>query len=265
MKKTLMLGMTAVVVTVLSLLLVGTVLAEEPSDVPDSGSDLTPWSRIERGAGVVRQAVADLLGMTMDEMAAALDDGSSLADLAADEGLTDEDLSEAVTTAVEEAMTQNTEERYAGLTWENLDLQLSRQPTGRGEQEPLSQTAPRPLSQDGRKAPARSAVPEAVNELLDMTDEEIYSARTEGFTLAEIAESQGVSEEDLLQALTEESTAAIEEALADGSITADQADWLLSRQAALAGYEATNPFAPGDEWRPIISDHPSTLHPFGRR
>lgn len=87
---------------------------------------------------------------------------------------------------------------------------------------------------------------DAVAGLLGLCDEELHVARAEGLTLADVAEEKGVRDENLLLALTMKSAAAIESSLADGKLTEEQAKWLLSGQASLAGHVITDPFAPGE-------------------
>ncbi len=57
---------------------------------------------------------------------------------------------------------------------------------------------------------------EVVQELLGLTGEEIHTALDSGRTLAELAESKGVSQADLVAALVSEATARIDQAVADG-------------------------------------------------
>ena len=49
----------------------------------------------------------------------------------------------------------------------------------------------------------------------------------------------------LIDAMLAAQREAIEQALADGRITQEQADWLLERMEAMAPFELSNPFAPG--------------------
>ena len=86
---------------------------------------------------------------------------------------------------------------------------------------------------------------EAIADLLGMTPQQILNARIEGKTLAEIAKEQGVSEQQLIDAIVAAQVKRIEWALKDGTITQEQADWLIARAKAMAPFKITNPFAPG--------------------
>lgn len=59
---------------------------------------------------------------------------------------------------------------------------------------------------------------EVVQELLGMTHEEIHAALDSGQTLAQLAESKGVTQADLVAALVAEATERIDQAVADGRI-----------------------------------------------
>jgi hypothetical protein len=68
-------------------------------------------------------------------------------------------------------------------------------------------------------------------ETLGLTPEELFSKSHGGMTLEEIAEEQGISLEDIEATMAEARTASmqehIEQAVADGTMTQEQADWML--------------------------------------
>ena len=72
---------------------------------------------------------------------------------------------------------------------------------------------------------------DTVAEALGLTPEEFFAKLHEGMSLAEIAEEQDVELEDVYDAMNADRVEAMKEAIAqaveDGSITQDQADWLL--------------------------------------
>lgn len=72
---------------------------------------------------------------------------------------------------------------------------------------------------------------DAVAEALGMTPEQLFSELHSGKTLEEIAEAKGVDMEAVKDALTasqkEALKAEIEQAVEDGKLTREQADWLL--------------------------------------
>lgn len=74
-----------------------------------------------------------------------------------------------------------------------------------------------------------------IAETLGLTVEELTAAREDGTRLPALAEDQGVDLETLRTAVSEARTAAIEQAVADGLITQEQADILLSHEGPRFG------------------------------
>ncbi len=63
---------------------------------------------------------------------------------------------------------------------------------------------------------------------LKLTPEELNAQLASGKTLAQIAEAQGVNQEQLAQALESAVKAGLDKAVADKVLTQEQADWMLS-------------------------------------
>jgi hypothetical protein len=70
---------------------------------------------------------------------------------------------------------------------------------------------------------------ETVSELLGLTHEEIEAQRSEGISLVEIAAAQGVSEDTLVEAINAAKKEALQERVAAGFITQEQADLMLQQ------------------------------------
>ncbi len=66
---------------------------------------------------------------------------------------------------------------------------------------------------------------------LGLTPDELNAQLTGGKTLAQIAETQGVSQEQLAAALETSVKAGLDKAVADGVLPQEQADWMLTRMA----------------------------------
>ena len=84
-------------------------------------------------------------------------------------------------------------------------------------------------------------VPQAAADALGMTWEEFCDARASGQTLAEIAAAQGVSEQQVIDAVVAERKAVLDQAVADGRLTQEQADWMLDRMEDNASFMLNNP------------------------
>lgn len=72
-------------------------------------------------------------------------------------------------------------------------------------------------------------------EVLGLSPAELEAAREDGTGLFELAEERGVELEDLRAIHDEYFQAAIDSALADGAIDADQAEWLRERRGPAYG------------------------------
>ena len=69
-------------------------------------------------------------------------------------------------------------------------------------------------------------------ELTGLSVEDIHAAQLEGKSLADIAEENGIAVDDLVAALVEQRTARIDELLADGRITEEQATAMKEQTAS---------------------------------
>ena len=80
--------------------------------------------------------------------------------------------------------------------------------------------------EDGRgREGGRGGMPlDAAAEALGLTAEELREALADGSTLAEVAEEQGVKPTELVDALVAAETERLDEAVADGRLTQDEAD-----------------------------------------
>jgi hypothetical protein len=70
---------------------------------------------------------------------------------------------------------------------------------------------------------------DAVCEILGLTPEQIQEQREAGQSLVQIAAAQNVSEDDLINAILEEKRTALQEQVAAGTITQEQADLRLAQ------------------------------------
>lgn len=76
----------------------------------------------------------------------------------------------------------------------------------------------------------------ALADVLNLPVSEIQAARDSGTTWAELADQQGVSLEDVQSAIADAHQAMIDQALADGAITQEQADTLSAHLQAGPGF-----------------------------
>ncbi len=81
----------------------------------------------------------------------------------------------------------------------------------------------------GWMADYRDEMHAAVAEALGLSVEELDAAMAEGQTMWQIAEEQGVDPEAIRDAMQDAREEAINQAVADGVLTQEQADWMLGR------------------------------------
>lgn len=191
------------------------------SGKPDRGSD---HRHGRRGHGPRTEAIEETLGLTADEIRDALADGKSLADLAAEQGMSAEELTAALVEAAEARIDEavaagkidadDAEARKAELS-DKIAEMITRVPS----EDFGERRGPR---QRGLGAPFRGGV-DVLEETLGLSSEEIRAGLDEGKTLAELAEEQGVPVDDVADALVARATERIDEAVADGKIDEDRA------------------------------------------
>jgi len=70
---------------------------------------------------------------------------------------------------------------------------------------------------------------DAAADLLGLTPEALHEQRLEGKSLTEIAAEQGISEDELVNAIMATKTTAVQALVADGSLTQEQADLMLQQ------------------------------------
>ena len=81
--------------------------------------------------------------------------------------------------------------------------------------------------------PSWAGQPDEVEALLGMTDEQIQAARQAGQSLAQLAQSKGVSEDKLIDTILTSKKAAMAEAVAAGTLTQAQADLMIARMTSM--------------------------------
>jgi lambda repressor-like predicted transcriptional regulator len=198
-KATLIVGGLVAALALAALIGTATVYAQDATPTPQAPTDGFPGGG--RGGpggpgghqldGAALEAAAQVLGMTTDEVSAALQEGKSLDYLAGQAGVDLQTLHEAIRAAM----------------------------PARDGQFP-----------DGKRGLSDAAL-QAVAGALNMTTDEVSAALQEGKTLEDLATQAGVDIQvirDAMQSVrTEEIRANIQQALADGSLSQEKADWLL--------------------------------------
>jgi hypothetical protein len=85
----------------------------------------------------------------------------------------------------------------------------------------------------GGYGPTHDYVEKALAEKLGLTETQVEDALASGITMYQLALDNGVAEADLTAFMTEVHTAAFAQAVADGVMTQEQADWMLQRMQGM--------------------------------
>jgi nucleoid DNA-binding protein len=226
-------SIVVLVVTVLALVVTGAVLAQEPTPPTDDA----PFFRrpgTGEGFGMGRmggrpgcggrsaQALADALGVDVEEVEGAV--AGTIAELAEAQGMTLEELVDALAAPMIERIQQAVDD--GNITQEEADERIAKM------EESLLEAlesgswfgSGTGMGRGGFGGRRGGAQLDTLAEALDMTVEELQEALTDGQTVAEVAEAQGVSLEDIVDVLMAPMIERIQQAVDDGDITQEQAD-----------------------------------------
>jgi len=89
--------------------------------------------------------------------------------------------------------------------------------------------------QNGTEGPMHDAMIEVFSDQLGLSVDEINTALAEGKTLGEIALEQGLTVEEFQAIMLEARDTTLENAVAEGLITEEQADWMSERGSRMMG------------------------------
>jgi lambda repressor-like predicted transcriptional regulator len=155
----------------------------------------------------IQEAVAEALGISVEELEAAHDEGKTLRDLAEEQGVELADVQAALEAAHLEAVEQAVAD---GVISEEMAERIIE----RMEQKPPA----------GWMEPYHDQMQEAIAEALGISVEELEAARDAGQPPAEIAEALGVDPDEFRQATQDARAEIVEQAVADGVLTPEQAE-----------------------------------------
>lgn len=197
-----------------------------------------PAARVDKAYGggfgaALSQEVLDLLKLDREALRAKLAEGKTLADIAAEQGVSRDALKQALT----EANDKRLEERKQAFA-DGLDRLIDRT----GDQAPDRKTGMRGVF-GARDFTSAAAV-------LGMTEDELKASLADGKSLADLAKEKDVEVRKLIEAQAETFKSAIQEALSAGKLTQEQADKLSAEAEATAGK--------------LVNDTPARKGPGGR-
>ncbi len=170
----------------------------------------------------IEEAVADILGISIEDLQAAKDAGTKMSELLTTAGLTEEELKTALEAALPDIVAQALADE--AITQEQADTILAkglRSFGGRGEHGGMGGFG---LNGDGVLQPYIETV---VADILGISVEDLQAAKDAGTRLPELLDTAGLTVEDFQTAMEAAVPGIVEQALADGVITQAQADTIL--------------------------------------
>lgn len=101
---------------------------------------------------------------------------------------------------------------------------------------------------DGEAGPMHETMQASIAAALGLTVEELDAAYDDGNTVWDIAQEQGLTSEEFSALMFDARSTALEQAVTDGSITQEQADWMQSRWTEMqeSGFGPGSGFCSGD-------------------
>ena len=209
-------------IALVAVLGLGASFAFAQADAPDTEEDAPVRPRDIIDPDVIKEAVASALGLTVDELEAAHEEGMTLSDIAAQQGVEMEE----VRAAAEEARNEMIDDALEAGTIDEEQAERLRNAPFRGPRG--RRGGPHGVLRGFlREIVDPDVVKEAVANTLGLTVEEVQAAREEGATLPELAEEQGVEMEDIRVATEEVMADMIQQAIDDETITEEQGQRLL--------------------------------------
>ena len=179
-------------------------LAQDSESTDDAADAPAEGFRFRHGPGLQLEAAAEAIGITEEELLTALQGGQSIAQVAE---ANDVDV-QTVIDAMVAAATERLEAAIGELPERMAEVV---------EQEGLPDRGP------GRHHGHFGAGLDAAAEAIGIESEELRTALRDGSTIAEVAEANDVEVQSVIDALLADAEARLDEAVADGRITEEQA------------------------------------------
>ena len=181
----------------------------------------------------MQEAIAAELGISVEELESARSEGTPLwalvDELGADMAAVREAMESVRQAAIDQALAEG------AISEEQAErLRNGRGPWRQGPAGPFYGEGP------GMNLVDANVMHQAIADALGISVEELEAARAEGTSLMALAEEQGVEIEAVRAAMEAVREEAINQALAEGAISEEQAEWLLSRPAFGQGHGPLN-------------------------
>lgn len=170
------------------------------------------------------ESLADALGIDSTELETRHDAGETLWDIAQEQGISQEDFYALVQSARSEALDQAVADGV--ITQEQADWMLDHMAGTGGFGPGMMGHGQGSFSGEG-EGPLHDYMAPAIADAFGLTVDELEALHTSGETLWDYAQEQDINQDEFTALLEGARTDAIDQAVADGVITQEQADWML--------------------------------------
>ncbi len=89
------------------------------------------------------------------------------------------------------------------------------------------------VSQTGVNGLLHDYMTAAMSSVFGITPEELQASHNAGQTMWDLVQEQGMTQEEFAEKMLQARTQALDQAVADGVVTQEQADWMLSRMSQM--------------------------------
>lgn len=169
------------------------------------------------------EAAAKVLKLSVEDLRTKLQSGKSLADIAKDQGVSRQDLVDALVKAGEARL----DEAKKALP-DQVEKLVDATPPTKGSGDGPGNGLPGRPGNGGPGMPGGHMAPlDPAAKALGMSVDDLRTALKDGKTLAQVAKDKGVDPQKVIDALVAEAKTHLDEAVKDGHLTQDQADKAL--------------------------------------
>lgn len=199
-----------------------TVESDSDQNESDTGEDGEREGRRNGRRAAKAEALSEALGLSTDDIKAGFEAGNTIADMAAEQGVSVDDVQAALVAAANERID-------AAVESGRLDEDAAAEKRAELDEKIEELINKDPSEFQGRRGGHgkghgnRGFGSEVVQETLGLSSEEIRAGIQEGKTLSDLAEEQGVSVDDLAAAMVDAAQERIDSAVEEGRIDADEA------------------------------------------
>ena len=207
-------------------------IAGAQEDAPTDTTTTEAPDTFRRGGGAKFATIADTIGITFDELRAQLAEGLTIAEIAEANGVSPDTVSAALTAEMQSHIADHV--TAGDITQEEADARLAA--VDERVDDLLNGTLPLgghrgEFGRDGagvRGFGGRLGLSSTLPDLLGIDVDELRAQLEAGSTVAEIAEANGVSVDDVINGLVSEASDRLGTAVTDGKVTQEQADEALA-------------------------------------